>query len=137
MSSPSYIFERDAELFLRYHEALKNDPTLTHQEAIRKAVKSPTSRYWVSFYEVYREILNIVHGREFSKKMKPSRRKQIEDIYERYRELAAKPTFKDSSVYFIVQFAIAEPAPEFYLGYDRAQTIIQRIKRDYDIEELG
>ena len=136
MSSSAYILERDAELYLRYHEARKSDPQLSHQEAVRKAVESPTSRYWVSLYEVYREILNKVHHREQSHHMKDIRRKQIDDIYRIYEDLSQKPTFKGCSVFFIVQFAIAEPAPQFYLSYSRALAIIRRIKRDYDIEEV-
>lgn len=135
MASSSYILERDAELFLRYYETRKQDPSLTQQEAIMKVIKMPTTRYWVSLYEVYREILNIVHHRPPSPHMRPMRRKRIEDIWKIYSELASKPTFKGCSVFFIVQFAIAEPAPEFYLSYNRALAIISRIRRDYDVVE--
>ena len=128
--------ERDAELFLRYHQARKSEPALTHRQAVMKAVKSPTSRYWVSFNEVYRAILNKVHGRQPPESMKNIRRKLIEDVWHNYCELAAKPTFKDCSVFFIVQFAIAEPAPEFYLSYRRAYAIINNILKEYDIEEV-
>lgn len=136
MASPTYIKERDAELFLRYYQTQKQEPTLSIEQAIRKAIKSPTSHYHVSLYETYREILNIIHKREPSRHMKPMRRKQIADIYKKYCELASKPTFKGCSVFFIVQFAIAEPAPQFYLSYSRAVNIICEIKRNYDIEEV-
>lgn len=135
MSNSSYILERDMELYLRYHEARKRNPALSCEQAIRQAVNSPTSRHWVSFNEVYRGVLNLIHGRGHSKKMKAIRRKQIEDIYSIYKELAVRPTFKGCSVFFIVQFAIAEPAPQFYLSYPRARDIICRIKHDYDIKE--
>ena len=136
MSSPSYIFERNVELFERYYEVRKKEPQLTQKEAIMKAIKSPTTRYWVSLNEVYREILNIVHGRELSARIKSIRRKQIEDIYRNYLQLADKPTFKDCSVFFIVQFAISSQAPEFYLSFARAREIIRMIKRNYDVEEI-
>ena len=136
MSSPSYILERNAELFERYYEVHKKEPQLTQKEAIMKAIKSPATRYWVSLNEVYREILNIVHGRGLSERMKPIRRKQIEDIYRNYQALADKPTFKGCSVFFIVQFAIAAEAPEFYLSFARARDIINLVRRNYDIEEV-
>ena len=134
MSNSSYIMERNAELFLRYYEARKNNPRLTCQQAIEQAVDSPTSRHFVSLVEVYREILNKLHGREPKHCMKDLRRQQIEDIYHIYCELAAKPTFKGASPFFIVQFAIAEPAPHFYLSYSRARDIIWDIKHKYEIE---
>ena len=135
MSNSTYIMERNAELFLRYYEARKNNPKLTCQQAIRQAVNSPTSRHFVSLIEVYREILNILHGRQPSSHMKSIRRQQIDDIYRIYCELAAKPTFKGASPFFIVQFAIAEPAPHFYLSYSRARDIIWSIKHSYEIED--
>lgn len=135
MPNSSYITERNAELFLRYYEARKKNPSLTCQQAIKQAVDSPTSHYYVSLVEVYREIQNILHGRQPSPRMKELRRRQIEDIYRVYQELASKPTFKGASPFFIVQFAIAEPAPRFYLSYSRARDIIWNYKHEYDVVE--
>lgn len=134
MSSPSYIHARDMELFLRYYEAIKKDDSITNQKAIEIAIKSPTSKFWVSPFQVYREILNIVNGRKQPPAMRSIRKRMINDIYERYKELESKPTFRGCSTFFLVQFAVELPAPEFYLSYNRALAIIARIKREYIIE---
>ncbi len=136
MASPEHLFERDIELYLKYHEIRKENPRLSNEEVIRIVLRSPTSRFWVSLYQVYREILNLVKGRPLSRHMRSIRRKQIEDIYVIYKELADKPMFKGCSVFFIVQFAIACRAPQFYLSYSRALAIISRMKREYIIEEV-
>ena len=133
MSSPNYIIERNAELYMRYYEARKHHP---HRQSVIIAMSSPASHYWVSFYEVYREILNKLHGRKPSKKTNAKRQQQIDDIWRIYQELADKPTFKGCSVFFIVQFAISGPAPEFYLSFSRAQAIIYRTRKEYDIREV-
>ena len=66
--------------------------------------------------------------------MRSIRKKMINDIYEKYKELESKPTFSGCSTFFLVQFAVEQQAPEFYLSYNRAVAIITRIKREYTIE---
>ena len=58
------------------------------------------------------------------------RKRMIEKIYEIYTALEQKPEFRKCSPYFIVSFALQQPAPEFYISYSRALSIINKMRKN-------
>ena len=128
-NSIDFIPSRDKELYIAYREHMRNRDIRSHQEAIKAAVKTRTSRFWISNLQAYREILRLKRGKPMAH-TRSVRRRMIESIYSIYKELESKPAFRNCSVFFIVSFAVQQPAPEFYLSYSRATSIIYKMIRN-------
>lgn len=119
---------RDKELFRIYREYMCRPDVQTHQEAIRLAIKTPTTRFWISTIGTYKDILNMKFGRPLIH-VSPDKVRMLHHIYEIYKKLERQPAFRGQSVCFITAFAIQHPAPEFYISYSRAAHIIDAIRR--------
>lgn len=128
-NSIDFIPARDNELYMAYKRAFRRSDIRSHQQAIEAAINSPTSRFWISTFQAYREILKIKKGKP-TEEMRGIRKKMIQRIYAIYKELEEKPTFRECSTYFITSFAVQQAAPEFYISYSRALAIISRINRE-------
>ena len=124
-----FIPERDLELFNAYKDALRSADVRSHQQAILKAIKTPTSRFWVSTFQAYRSILRLRKGENMGAATRDTRRDMFLSIYERYKAIEKKPEFRGCSTYFIVSFAVQQQAPEFYISYSRASAIITKMKK--------
>lgn len=130
------IQQRDEELYQAYRKAFAQKG-MTHNKAIRTAINTPTSRYWVSPAYVYREILARFRG--YQAKYDPSsRRKQPrpcrihmhEELFRIYKQLAHKHYFRGCSTYFLVTFVVNHPAPSFHVSFRQAQRIIARKRKE-------
>lgn len=121
--------ERDRCLYAAYLEALRDPDVKGHRQAINKAIASPTCRFWISPLQAYRYIMRVkkLEGRPLA--TGETRRRIMEDVFRLYEEMRTKRAFKCSSVYFIASFLVYHEAPEFYLSYDRAYCIINKMKR--------
>lgn len=130
MRKSEFFMERDKDLYESYIAALGRKDVHSHKDAIRAAIHSPTKRCWISTYQAYRELLRMKKGKPPREHTIPKRLKLLEHIYERYKKLKEKPTFRGCSTYFITPFVLQEPAPEFYLSYSRALVIITKYKKN-------
>lgn len=122
MALSVYYEERCGAFLKAYRNALSRKDIRSHNEALVAAMKSPADRYWVSVFQAYRYILLYRKG------MLPrseSKRRLVCDLYREFERLSAKPTFRGCSTFFIVQFAVGMPAPEFYLSHRTARRIIE------------
>lgn len=120
----SVYYEEKYGAFLKaYREALSRKEIHSHSEALVSAMKAPADRYWVSVFQAYRYILLYRKG---ILPRSDTKRRLVLDLYAEYERLALRPTFKDCSTFFIVQFAVGMPAPEFYLSYRTARRIIEK-----------
>lgn len=125
MTTSVYYDERCAALLKAYRKALSRKDIHSHNEAIIAAISSPADRFWVSVFQAYRYILLYKKGVLPSS---ASKRKLVIDLCREYEKLASKPMFKGYSTFFIVQFAVGMPAPEFYMSYRTARRIIERMR---------
>lgn len=124
-----FIPVRDRELYNAYKTAFRRPDVKSHKQAIQAAIKSGTSRFWISTFQAYREILKIKKGKPTGC-VRTVRKRMIQKIYSAYQELEKKPAFRGCSTFFITSFAVQREAPEFYISYSRALAIISRINRE-------
>lgn len=124
-----FIKERNKELYDAYKNCMRRKEVKSHKDAIRMAVKSKTSRFWISSFWTYKEILRLKRGKGIMH-ARDGRKRMIEKIYEIYTALEQKPEFRKCSPYFIVSFALQQPAPEFYISYSRALSIINKMRKN-------
>lgn len=122
-----FIPDRDKELYEAYKRCLRDKNVHSHQAAVRRAIKSPTSRFWISNYQAYRGVLQLIRNRDVTQ-TRSVRRRMLERIYAIFCNLQEQPAFRNESVYFTVSFAVQQPAPEFYLSYSRALAIIYKMR---------
>lgn len=133
-NSIEFIPMRDMELYDAYKKAFRRADVKSHRQAIQAAINTKTSRYWISTFQAYREILKIKKGKAAGC-TRSVRRRMIQTIYSTYQELENKPAFRGCSTFFITSFAVQREAPEFYISYSRALAIISRINRKRKNEE--
>lgn len=96
----------------------------TQQEAYERMVKQPAPRYYVTAKQAYQVIAPMLKG-DFERvnMMLPKRRKMYYSLFDEFVSLSEKPMFYNKSAWFIMQHAVARPAPEFFLSPGRAQHI--------------
>lgn len=128
------IKERDAELFASYCRYIRNNNT-THAQAVRAAVNSPASRYWVSPNYLYREIVRRRHGDS----LHPARKHRKTDIYDQlyvdYLDMRLRPLYRNLSMEALCDLLVNRPAPSFFISEKRGDEIIKRCRqRRYERE---
>lgn len=119
-----YKKERDKEFYRAFRQAL-NIPHITYEEAIRRAINTPTYRYWISADTLYRECLMRERGSKWRSNRAQSRHKLIYDeLFQRIQEMK-RTTFKGYSTYTLSTIVINQPAPRFFIGFRVAERIIR------------
>ena len=136
MSAFIDIHQRDEELYLAYKKAF-SQPNTTHIQAVQAAIHTPTSRYWVSPYYVYRDIRSRLRGYRtkydpVSRRKKPRavRATMYDELFQIYKSLTRQRYFRGYSTYFLVSFVINHQAPCFYIELRHAQRIIARMRKE-------
>lgn len=129
MSELAFIEERDEALYQAYVTALRQPDVRSHQQAIEVAINSPTSQFWVSPIQAYREILWKKKGVR-PNHIRPLRHDLVDELYDRYNELSQKPTFRGCSTFFITQFSLQSRASKFFISMRSAVRIINRKRRE-------
>ena len=133
MDELTFLEERDEALFIAYKNALRQPDCKSHQQAIDMAINSPTSQFWISPFQAYREILWKKKGVR-PNHIRPLRKDLVNALYQRYELLCSKPTFRGCSTFFVAQFAMYESAPKFFLSTRSAIRIINRKRNENKVK---
>lgn len=133
MRELTFFEERDEALYQAYVNALRQPDVKSHQQAIEVAINSPTSQFWISPIQAYREILWKKKGVR-PNHIRPLRHDLVDELYERYESLSHRPTFQGCSTYFISQFSAQSRASKFYLSMRSAVRIINRKRREKKVK---
>lgn len=102
----------------------------SQEEAWEKTIKQPAPRFYVSPKRAYHVLINMVKG-DFGQvdSLPALKRKMYYDIFENVNRMSQKTEFIGKSLWFICQFAVSMPAPEFYISTQVVSTIINRGRR--------
>ena len=96
----------------------------SQQEAYELVVKEPAPRYYVTPKQAYQVILPMVKGDfEMVNMMLPLRRKMYYALFEEVLRLSEQRQFIGKSLWQIIQFAVIQPASEFYISAGRVSHI--------------
>lgn len=100
------------------------------QEAYEKVVSSPAPRYYVSPRQAWDKLRLMATG-DFSvvDKMKPIKRRMYYSLFNRMTEMSQRNEFIGKSLWFICQFLVGEPAPEFFIKPDSMKFIFNHCKK--------
>lgn len=112
----------------------------SQREAWKKVVSSPAPRYYVSPKQAWEHLRKMAVG-DFSivDNMKAHRRRMYYSLFRRMLEMSQRKEFRGKSLWFICQFLVAEPAPEFFMQPNNMRFIFSFGKKygiDYKETEL-
>ena len=132
-NTPYYIYtmenthERDAELFASYCRYIRQTNT-THAQAVKAAVNSPASRYWISPNYLYREIIRRRHGDSHLPSRKLMKSSLYDQLYNDYLDMRMRPLWRDLSMEALCDLLVNRPAPSFFISEKRGDEIIRRYR---------
>ena len=102
---------------------------MTAAQAYALTCKQPAPRYYVTRKQAYQVIAKMLKG-DFSegKKMRDNRRKLYASLFDTTIRLMKKRGFAKKKLYYIMQYAVLEPAPEFFCNWRTFQKIFQCVQ---------
>ena len=118
--------ERDDDLMRAFQQELAGRPHILLPEVLNAVVSSPSKRFWVTSERAAIVIYNMMKGDELEH-MRPLKRKMFREIYRRVMKL--KANYPQLSIPILTEQVVAEPAPEFYITWQSAKTILSRIRK--------
>jgi len=115
------------ELMKVYCKILREFDVRTQTEAFERTVRHPASRFFIDTRRAYQNIYPMLRG-DYSRleKMKPLRQEMYKALFDVVMRLSQKRQFWGKSPYYIVKFAILEPAPRFYIDVETMRKIFRK-----------
>lgn len=97
--------------------------------AYEKAVKEPAPRYYVSPKQAAQIISPMLRG-DFQRvdMMMPNRRRMYYSLFNKVLELSEKRSFIGKSLFYIMQFAVTTPAPEFFIDFRKLRELRSSVR---------
>lgn len=106
------------------------DGAWTMRDACSKAVKMPAPRFYVSPKSAYLIISPMVKGDfTYVDLLIPSRRRMYYELFDVVMRLSEKREFMGKSLWYIIKFAVVQPASEFFIKPQSLYCIRQGMKR--------
>lgn len=97
----------------------------SQEEAWNKAVCQPAPRYYISPKRAYHIMIEMVKGNfDVVDVMPPKKRKMYYDLFNVVQSMTQKTEYIGKSLWFICQFAVSSPAPEFYISVEALRKTI-------------
>ena len=126
-----YREEMKRDLMKIYAEVASQYSCQGQVEAYEKVVNHPAPRFYIDARRAYQNIAPLLRG-DYSKleKMNKLKQQMYRDLFEVVMRLTQKPRFWDKSPYYVVRYAVLEPAPRFYITGIRMGQIYNEYKRE-------
>lgn len=114
------------ELMKVYCKVLREFDVRTQTEAFERTVRHGASRFFVEPRRAYQNIYPMLRG-DYSgiEKMKPLRQEMYKTLFNVVMRLSHKRQFWGRSPYYIVKFAVMEPAPRFYVDVEMMRKVFR------------
>lgn len=119
------------ELMKVYCKVCRETDVRTQAEAFERTVRHAASRFFVEPRRAYQNICPMLRGeRSRLEQMKPLRQEMYKALYDVVMRLSQKRQFWGRSPYYIVKFAVMEPAPRFYVDVETMRKIFRARKHN-------
>ena len=116
--------EMKRDLMKVYREVTSEYQCHDNQEAYQRVVEHPAPRFYVDAKWAHQRLSPMMRGdRSELEKLPELTRQMYEDLFDVVVKLSQKDFFCGRKLHRIVQFAILEPAPRFYIGLRRMEQI--------------
>ena len=122
-----YEKEFRADIMRAYRSALDSARFGEDKQSImRRAINSPSARFWVSEYRAYHVICDMYNG-HITDGMTPNNAEKYKEIYRRVRE--REKLHPECNRLELVFYVVNQPAPKFYLTEKSFYAIVCKTKR--------
>lgn len=102
----------------------------SQKEAYEKTAAHPAPRYYVSPKQALQILSPMMRGDfEQVNLMHPHKQRLYHSLFEEVKKLSEQRRFEGRALSYLTQFAVLQPAPEFFIGWDRVKRIRSWIKR--------
>lgn len=119
--------EMEEDLMKVFREVSASYECRCNDEAFRRVVEHPAPRYYIDARRAHQYISPLTRGdRSAIEKLSPLKRKMYEDLFETVLRLWQNSAYCGKSLSFVLQFAVLQPAPRFYIGHTRMCQIWQK-----------
>ena len=117
--------EMKRDLMKVYREVANTGHFRSQRDIYRSVVEHPAPRFYVDAKWAHQRLSPLMRGdRSFLEQSGSALARQMYlDLYDVVMRLSQKERFWGSSLYHILQFAVLEPAPRFYISADRMRMI--------------
>ena len=131
--------QRDSALFESYQMALNTHTFATQKEAVLYVLAHPAPQWFVSSEFCASVLSRWLRGKEAHYKMSKTKTRKFRALLEAYKEARQDPAYSELPLIKICEMLVERPAPEWFLGYDSALSIIaeqRKIQNDKKTREL-
>ena len=99
----------------------------TQREAWEKTIRHPAPRYYISPKQAYEVLRPMCFYNDFTavEKMKPTRQRLYTSLYETVMKMAQKREYLGMSLHHIVNHAVSQEAPEFFVEWEAMRKIFR------------
>lgn len=114
------------ELMVVYRKVLRENDYYTQTAVFDMTVRHPASRFFIDPRRAYQNIYPMLRG-DYSRleKMKPLRQEMYKTLLDLVMKLSQKPKFSGKSPFYIVTYAVQQPAPRFYIGVEQMRKVFR------------
>ena len=123
--------QRDQDFFECYREALETHVFASQREAVDYVRTHPAPRWYVSREFCAAVLSSMLRGKN-QYKMRSGKRRMFEALFALYQQKRQEEPYKSLRHVELCDHIISLPAPEWYLGYERADDIILRQMREWN-----
>lgn len=129
MTKVNYDITKQMRMDLMMAYAAVAHTCLTKEQAFKHAVLHPAPRFYITRKQAYQVISRMIRG-DFSQvdKFDNNRKRMYYELFDRTQEAIQKRGYKGKSLYYIMQFIVIQPAPEFYLSWRTFEKIFMFMK---------
>ena len=121
------------DLFAAYRDVTSR-PCPSQQLAFMRTVRHPAPRYYIGTKKAAEVVGSLLRGEtRLIERMSPLRRRMYIALKDEVLRLSQRREYQGASLKFIVSFAIAQPAAEFYITSETFRRIFRNAKR-YGVE---
>lgn len=125
MKDRSLCREQMKDDLMKVFREIADQHICRHQtEAYEMVVHHSAPRYYIDARRAHRVISPMRRGDHTElQKLSPLKQQMYLDLFDTVQRLYQKSAYWGKSLYYVLQFAILEPAPRFYIGADMMRLI--------------
>lgn len=118
------------DLMRVYNQVYQEGDFSTAKDCFEEVVKHPAPRFYLDTRWAHTILSPMLRGNNSKlEDMKPLRRQMFQDLFDTVVRLSQSRQYYGRTLNYILQFAVQEPAPRFYISAERMEQIWLEQKR--------
>lgn len=119
--------EMERDLIKLYRQETSKYTYMFQSDVYNIILNHPAPRYYVTPEWAYKRIKGLQYGdTSCLDGLNPLKKEMYLSLFETVKRLSEKPSFRKKTLHYILQYAVLEPAPKFYIGISRMGVIFRK-----------